>query len=139
VRAGAPGVVPGPIDATLGGAAVNLASVPLTIGDGSAHRVLLAGGFDAACVAACPSPAQGIFDVARDGSVAFTRRLPRFSATAITDMSGAFSEVVDVPAGCAPCTFTLQLQAAGAIGAGGASTLRATAIRIAAVDLGPAG
>jgi hypothetical protein len=82
---------------------------------------------------------QGLYDVVRDGSVQVTRRLPTFSAAGIGDMSGIVSEVVDLPAGCAPCTFTLRLQAAGAVGGAGASTLRATAIRLAAVDLGPAG
>jgi hypothetical protein len=137
--AGAPVVVPGPTDVTQGGATVALVSVLLGRGDGSAHRALLTGGFDAACVAPCPSPVQGIYDVVRDGSVQVTRRLPTFSATGISDMSGIISEVVDLPAVCAPCTFTLRLQAAGAVGGAGASTLRATAIRLAAVDLGPAG
>ena len=138
-RSGAPVEVPGPVNAVLGADAVDLASAPLTVSDGTAHRVLLAGGFDADCVA-CPSPAQGIFDVIRDGGGAvFTRRLPQFSAAGITSMSGAFSEVADTPAVCAPCTFTLRLRAAGAAGGGGASTLAATAIRLAVVDLGPAG
>ncbi len=137
--AGAPVVVPGPTDVTQGGATVALVSVLLGRGDGSAHRALLAGGFDAACVAPCPSSVQGIYDIVRDGSVQLTRRLPTFSAAGISDMSGVISEVVDLPAGCAPCTFTLRLQAGGAIGGAGASTLRATAIRLAAVDLGPAG
>ena len=138
-RSGAPVEVTGPVNATLGGDAAALASAPLTISDGTAHRVLLAGGFDADC-GACPSPAQGVFDVVRDGGGAlFTRHLPQFSATGITSMSGAFSEVADTPAVCAPCTFTLRLRAAGAAGGGGASTLAATAIRLAVVDLGPAG
>lgn len=128
------------MNASLGGDAAPLASASLTVGDGTPHRVLLAGGFDADCVAACPSPAQPVFDVIRDGGGAlFTRRLPQFAAGAITSMSGVFSEVVDTPAVCAPCTFTLRLRAAGAAGAGGASTLAATAIRLAVVDLGPAG
>jgi hypothetical protein len=137
--AGAPVVVPGPIDVTQGGATVALVSVLLGRGDGSARRALLTGGFDAACVAPCPSSVQGVYDVVRDGNVQLTRRLPSFSAAGISDMSGIVSEVVDVPAGCAPCTFTLRLQAAGPVGGAGASTLRATAIRLAAVDLGPAG
>lgn len=138
-RSGAPVEVPGPVDATLGGDPADLASAPLTIADGTAHRVLLAGGFDAACVGVCASPAQAVFDVRRNaGGPAFTRRLPQFSAAGITGMSGTFSEVVDAPADCVPCTFTLRLQAAGAAG-GGASTIRATAIRLAVVDLGPAG
>ena len=138
-RSGAPVEVPGPVNAGLGADAVDLASKSLTVSDGTAHRVLLAGGFDADC-GACPSPAQGVFDVIRDGGGAvFTRRLPQFSAAGITSMSGAFSEVADTPAVCAPCTYTLRLRAAGAAGAGGASTLAATAIRLAVVDLGPAG
>jgi len=137
-RSGPPVEVAGPVNAVLGADAVNLASAPLTVSDGTAHRVLLAGGFDADC-GACPSPAQGVYDVIRDGGGAlFTRRLPQFSAAAITSMSGAFSEVVDTPAVCGPCTFTLRLRAAGAGGAGGASTIAATAIRLAVVDLGPA-
>jgi hypothetical protein len=139
VRAGRPAEADGPIPATLGAAAADLISAPFTNGDGTPHRVLLAGGFDADCAAPCPSPAQGIFDVRRDGVAAFTRRLPQFQAAGITNTSGVFSEVVDTPAVCAPCTFTLRLQAAGAIGGGGASTINATAIRLAVVDLGPAG
>ncbi len=122
----------GPSNVTSGNTAT-VVTHTLTITDGVAHRILVAGGVNALCNP-CSAPTTGTLTIARDGTNVITRRLTTIGDGDAT--SGAVSEILTTPATCGPCTYALTLTLSSSAAA--SSTVTYTDGRLGIVDLGPA-
>jgi hypothetical protein len=135
VAAGAPPTdVAGPVTVTTGAGDKPLATSQFSNSDGKPHRVLLTGGFNAACTS-CTGPVNTSWTLTRSGaaSALIMRRLSPFAGSG-AETGSSVSEVVVTPDACAPCSFTLNLSATGG---STPQTVTASEIRLAVVDLGP--
>jgi hypothetical protein len=110
-----------------------LATVPVMTTE--KRNMLISGGFNAACNP-CSEDKTVAVAVVVNSDTAVTRQ---FTVPRARPESMTISEMIEVPAGCAPCTITLRASTpADAGGAGGNSTVDASGRTLSFADLGSA-
>jgi hypothetical protein len=138
---GPPGIPygPPPIDiaaptSAQSGQTADLATVTFSNSDGAAHRVLVTGGFNVVCDPCAEKLTPG-WTLGTAATQLVARKM--VPITQNDTSGGQISEIVVMPAVCAPCTLTLKLVMPQSGAGGGASTVSASARRLGLVDLGP--